>query len=149
MWTHYNLRIMCASAVELSLIGLCVFMAAKFQIRSGSWRLFRRYAIVFPMSCAYVAYLVRPPGFPLSMWVGAYYSLLFSVVHVPVMFLLIDRKVLSWAVLGKPGRPPAIERMKITDIAVIVGLGAGGFALCAYMYYLGMSAMLELMNLPV
>ena len=120
--------------VEVVLICLSLLAGALFRIRTRSWGLLLRQGVLVPILAGYLGYLSAPGILTSSWWVIVYHSALFSFAHVVVGLGLIDRKALVWAFVGNADQKPDLCRIKPVDLAFIGGLGAVGFAFCAYAF---------------
>lgn len=124
---QYADMLIAISLAEIGLVAACAFVGTRYLIATRSWRVLARYAIVLVSLIAYGGHLLFPSEPSLNRWLLSYHCFLASGTHLPVLLLLIDHRLLLWAVLGRRGPPPALGRITMGDVALGLGLFVGVF----------------------
>ena len=136
MWKEYIDTLISLSFIMIGLVGICSYIAIVFCIRTKSYRLFKRYCIIFVFVWPYIGYLLtRSAPSSMSLLLISHHSFLFSVMHIPIHFLITDHKMLVYSISSKKTSPPAIRTITRKEILVMSALGIVGFVFLWCVFY--------------
>jgi len=114
----YGLYIL--AIAEVSLYSLCALAVVAYCVRAKSPKLLHRYLPVSPLLVVYSLYLIFPTEFSPDAARRLHLCIVLSCGHIIVSMMLIDRKVLTWALGFAGGSRPTIPRIKASDLVVIL-----------------------------